>query len=213
MTSPSPSSSPPSSSSTSRGFPVVLSAASGTGKTTLSKMLLDADPRLVLSISYTTRAPRGSEENGVDYHFVDVGTFEGMIAQDAFIEHALVHGNRYGSSKEWTRSQLDLGRDVVFDIDVQGGAQIKQLFPDALLLFILPPSLQELEGRLRRRGTDSDEVIARRLEAARQEIAAGIAHYDYVVVNERVEQALGDLLAILRARRLAKVDRKSLIPT
>ena len=154
-----------------------------------------------------------AEENGVDYHFVDVGTFEGMLAQDAFIEHALVHGNRYGSSKEWTRKQLDGGGDVVFDIDVQGGAQIKKLFPEALLLFILPPSMQELEGRLRRRGTDSDEVIARRLEAARQEIAAGIAHYDYVVVNERVEQALGDLLAILRARRLAKVDRASLIPT
>ena len=211
MTTPPPSS--PTTTSSARGFPVVLSAASGTGKTTLSKMLLDADPRLVLSISYTTRAPRGSEENGVDYHFVDVGTFEGMIAQDAFIEHALVHGNRYGSSKEWTRKQLDAGRDVVFDIDVQGGAQIKKLFPEALLLFILPPSMQELEGRLRRRGTDSDDVIARRLEAARQEITAGIAHYDYVVVNERVEQALGDLLAILRARRLAKVDRASLIPT
>lgn len=190
----------------------MLSAASGTGKTTLSKMLLDADPRLVLSISYTTRAPRGSEENGVDYHFVDVGTFEGMIGRDAFIEHALVHGNRYGSSKEWTRAQLEAGRDVVFDIDVQGGAQIKKLFPEALLLFILPPSMDELERRLRRRGTDSDDVIARRLEAARQEIAAGLAHYDYVVVNERVEQALGDLLAILRATRLGRIDRKALIP-
>lgn len=199
--------------STTAGFPVVLSAASGTGKTTLSKMLLDADPRLTLSISYTTRAPRGSEENGVDYHFVDVGTFEQMIAKDAFIEHALVHGNRYGSAKEWTRDQLDAGHDVVFDIDVQGGAQIKKLFPEALLLFILPPSMPELEGRLRRRGTDSDDVIGRRLDAARQEIAAGLAHYDYVVINERVEQALGDLLAILRTHRLGKVDRKSLIPT
>lgn len=197
---------------TTSGFPVVLSAASGTGKTTLSKMLLDADARLVLSISYTTRAPRGSEENGVDYHFVDVGTFEGMIERDAFIEHALVHGNRYGSSKEWTQAQLESGRDVVFDIDVQGGAQIKKLFPNAVLLFILPPSLEELERRLRRRGTDSDEVIKRRLDAARQEIAAGIAHYDYVVVNERVETALADLLAILRTARIERADRRSLIP-
>ena len=193
-----------------QGFPVVLSAASGTGKTTLSKMLLDADPRLVLSISYTTRAPRGSEENGVDYHFVDVGTFEEMLARDAFIEHALVHGNRYGSSKEWTRAQLDAGRDVLFDIDVQGGAQIKRLFPEALLIFILPPSMEELERRLRRRGTDADDVIARRLDAARQENRAGLEGYDFVVVNERVEQALGDLAAILRASRLQKVDRKAL---
>ena len=192
-----------------QGFPVVLSAASGTGKTTLSKMLLDADPRLVLSISCTTRAPRGSEENGVDYHFVDVGTFEEMLARDAFIEQALVHGNRYGSSKEWTRTQLDAGRDVLFDIDVQGGAQIKKLFPEALLIFILPPSMEELERRLRRRGTDADDVIARRLDAARQEIKAGLEGYDFVVVNERIEQALGDLAAILRASRLQKIDRKA----
>lgn len=193
-----------------QGFPVVLSAASGTGKTTLSKMLLDADPRLVLSISFTTRAPRGSEENGVDYHFVDVGTFEEMLARDAFIEQALVHGNRYGSSKEWTRAQLDAGRDVLFDIDVQGGAQIKKLFPEALLVFILPPSMEELERRLRRRGTDADDVIARRLDAARQEIRAGLEGYDFVVLNERVEQALGDLAAILRASRLQRLDRKAL---
>lgn len=195
---------------------MVLSAASGTGKTTLSKMLLDADPRLVLSISCTTRAPRGSEENGVDYHFVDVGTFEEMLARDAFIEQALVHGNRYGSSKEWTRAQLDAGRDVLFDIDVQGGAQIKKLFPEALLIFILPPSMEELERRLRRRGTDADDVVARRLDAARQEIKAGLADYDFVVVNERVEQALGDLAAVLRASRLQKIDRgafgRSLVP-
>jgi guanylate kinase len=193
-----------------RGFPVVLSAASGTGKTTLSNMLLDADSRLVLSMSCTTRAPRGSEEDGVDYRFVDTATFEDMIARDAFIEHAIVHGNRYGSSKDWTRAQLDADRDVLFDIDVQGGAQIKKIFPEALLLFIVPPTMVELERRLRRRGTDTDDVIARRLEGARREIKAGLAGYDFVVVNERIEQALGDLAAILRAARLQKVDRPAL---
>lgn len=190
-----------------RGFPVVLSAASGTGKTTLSHLLLDSDRSLVLSISTTTRAPRGSEEHGVDYHFVDVATFEAMIARGAFIEHALVHGNHYGSSREWTEAQLAQGRDVLFDIDVQGGRQIKKLFPEAVLIFILPPTMDELEGRLRRRGTDSDEVIGRRLAAARAEIAAGLRDYDYLVVNERLEQALGDLSAIVRTHRIRASDR------
>ncbi len=190
-----------------QGIPVVLSAASGTGKTTLAKMLLDADPRLVLSVSCTTRPPRGSEEDGVDYHFVDVGTFEAMIARAAFIEHALVHGNRYGSSKEFTSAQLDAGRDVLFDIDVQGGAQLKALFPQALLVFLVPPSMDELERRLRRRGTDTDDVIKRRLDAARQEISAGLAGYDFVIVNERIEQALGDLAATVRSSRLQRLDR------
>lgn len=192
---------------TRRGFPVVLSAASGTGKTTLSHLLLDSDPSLVLSISTTTRAPRGSEEHGVEYHFVDEPTFEAMIARGAFIEHARVHGNYYGSSREWTEAQLAQGRDVVFDIDVQGGRQLKKTFPEAVLIFILPPSMAELEGRLRRRGTDADDVIARRLDAARAEIAAGLDDYDYLVVNERLEQAIGDLAAILRSHRIRATDR------
>src|SRR4051812_36395205 len=190
-----------------RGFPVVLSAASGTGKTTLSHLLLDTDRELLLSISYTTRKPRGAEEDGVDYHFVDAPTFEAMIARDAFIEHALVHGNRYGSSREWTRGKLEDGNDVLFDIDVQGGRQIKALFPEAVLVFILPPSLSELEARLRKRGTDADDVIARRLAAARAEIDVGLASYDYLVVNERLEQALADLAAVVRTHRIAAVDR------
>lgn len=193
-----------------RGFPVVLSAASGTGKTTLSHLLLDSDRSLVLSISSTTRAPRGEEEHGVDYHFVDVPTFEAMIARGAFIEHAKVHGNYYGSSREWTEAQLAQGKDVVFDIDVQGGRQIKAIYPEAVLVFILPPSMAELEGRLRRRGTDADDVISRRLAAARAEITAGLADYDYLVVNERLEQALGDLTAILRSHRIRAADRSEI---
>lgn len=199
-----------------RGFPVVLSAASGTGKTTLSHLLLDSDKDLVLSVSYTTRKPRGAEEEGVDYHFVEAAAFEAMIERGAFIEHALVHGNHYGSSKEWTAAQLAAGRDVLFDIDVQGGRQLKQIFPEAVLVFILPPSMTELEQRLRRRGTDSDEVIAKRLAAARSEVSAGLDGYDYLVVNERLEQALGDLAAIVRAHRIRSADRqivrRSLIP-
>lgn len=195
---------------------MVLSAASGTGKTTLSHLLLDSDKDLVLSVSYTTRKPRGAEEDGVDYHFVDESTFTAMIDRGAFIEHALVHGNRYGSSKEWTAAQLAAGRDLVFDIDVQGGRQLKQIFPEAVLVFILPPSMAELEQRLRRRGTDTDEVIARRLVAAKTEISAGLDGYDYLVVNERLEQALGDLAAIVRAHRIRSLDRqavrRSLIP-
>lgn len=192
---------------TRRGFPVVLSAASGTGKTTLSHLLLDSDKDLVLSVSYTTRKPRGAEESGVDYHFIEAPQFEAMIARGAFIEHALVHGNHYGSSKEWTAAQLAAGKDVVFDIDVQGGRQLKQIFPEAVLVFILPPSMAELEQRLRRRGTDPDEVIERRLAAARAEISAGLDGYDYLIVNERLEQAVGDLTAVVRAHRIRALDR------
>lgn len=193
-----------------RGFPLVLSAASGTGKTTLSRMLLDADPALVLSISTTTRAPRGAERDGVEYHFVDVPTFQGMVARGAFLEHAHVHGHFYGSSRQWTDAQLAAGHDVVFDIDVQGGRQIKAAYPEAQTVFILPPTLDELEQRLRRRATDADEVIERRLAAARAEIAAGMADYDYLVVNEALDRALGDLLAILRSQRISRADRQEI---
>ena len=193
-----------------RGFPVVLSAASGTGKTTISHLLLDGDPELQLSISFTTRAPRGAEEDGVDYHFVDEPPFRSMIERGAFIEWAQVHGNLYGSSREWTEATLAQGRDVLFDIDVQGGNQLKALFPDACLVFLLPPSMTELESRLRRRGTDSNDVIARRLDAARAEIEAGLATYEYAVTNERLDAALFDLTAIVRAHRIRTADRVQL---
>jgi guanylate kinase len=193
-----------------RGFPVVLSAASGTGKTTLANMLLDADQNLVLSISSTTRRPRGDEQDGVEYHFVDDETFRAMIARGAFIEHAEVHGNLYGSSAEWTRDRLDEGKDVLFDIDVQGGRQIRQRFPSSCLIFLLPPSLDVLATRLRGRGTDDDATVTRRLDAARSEIEAGLTDYDYVIVNDRLDRALADLTSIVRAHRLRAADRAAL---
>lgn len=194
-----------------RGFPVVLSAASGTGKTTISHLLLDSDRSLVLSISSTTRPARGAERHGVDYHFVDLPTFEAMIARGAFLEHAQVHGNYYGSPRDFTEPHLAAGHDVVFDIDVQGGRQIKAAYPETVLIFVLPPSMTELQQRIRRRATDADDVIARRLTAARAEIAAGVADYDYLVVNQRLEQAVGDLTAILRAHRIRAADRSQLV--
>jgi guanylate kinase len=188
-------------------FPVVLSAASGTGKTTLSHLLLDGDQELKLSISFTTRAPRGEERDGVDYHYVDKERFLEMIDRGDFLEHAEVHGNFYGSSEAWTKEILADGNDVLFDIDVQGGQQIASRFPNACLIFILPPSMEALEKRLRGRGTDSDEVIERRLQAAREEIAAGLDSYDYVVTNDRLDRAIADLTAIVRAHRLKNLSR------
>lgn len=190
-----------------RGFPVVLSAASGTGKTTLAHLLLDSLGDLELSISHTTRSPRGEERDGVDYHFVDDALFKTMIGRDAFIEWAEVHGAFYGSSAEITEGLLAQGHDVLFDIDVQGGRQLKKRFADAVLIFILPPSMEILENRLRRRGTDDDAVITRRLAAARDEIAEGLENYDYVITNEVLDRALFDLNAIVRAHRLRSLDR------
>lgn len=195
---------------TRRGFPVVLSAASGTGKTTLGHMLLDGDQELRLSVSFTTRKPRGEERDGVDYHFVDEATFREMIARGAFLEWAEVHGNLYGSSAEWTEEQLALGHDVLFDIDVQGGQQIKARFPEACLVFLVPPSMEELAERLKRRGTDDAAVIERRLNAARQEIEEGLATYDYVITNDRLDRALFDLTAIVRAHRLKGLNRQKM---
>lgn len=190
-----------------RGFPVVLSAASGTGKTTLSRLMLEGDDRLTLSISFTTRAPRGEERDGEAYHFVDRLAFEEKIAQKDFIEYAEVFGNYYGSSRAWTEDTLEEGHDVLFDIDVQGGKQIRDLFPDACLVFLVPPSMDVLENRLRNRGTDDEETVELRLKTARQEIAEGLATYDYVLTNGRLDRALFDLTSIVRAHRLRALDR------
>jgi guanylate kinase len=191
-----------------RGLPVVLSAASGTGKTTLCHRLLAADPRLALSISYTTRAPRGQERNGVDYHFVDDATFDAMVARNAFVEWANVHGKRYGTSAEKTRELLDAGIDVLFDIDVQGGEQLQRRFPETVLIFLFPPSMEVLASRLRDRQTDSAQEIERRLHAARQEIERGGGSYSYVVVNDDLQRAESDLAAIVRAERLHHTDKR-----
>lgn len=188
-------------------FPVVLSAPSGTGKTTLAHLLVDSMSNLEISVSYTTRPMRGHEQDQVDYHFVEDAEFDAMIQRNAFMEWAEVHGHRYGSSAEWTQFKLDEKKDVLFDIDVQGGLQIKKHFPNAVLIFILPPSFEELEKRLRGRGTEAEDKIQKRLEAARQEIRVGLSSYDYVINNEKLDRALFDLTAIVRTHRLEGFDR------
>jgi len=190
-----------------QNFPIVLSAPSGTGKTTLAHLLVDSMNHLQISISHTTRPSRGHEQERLDYFFISNNEFERMIQNQLFIEHAIVHGHQYGSSAEWTQKTLAEGFDVLFDIDVQGGLQIKKHFPNAVLIFILPPSMEELESRLVQRGTESQERIQERLQAARDEIRVGLEHYDFVINNEKLDRALFDLTAIVRAKRLQGFDR------
>lgn len=184
-----------------KGVPIVISAASGTGKTSLCRRLLKTLSHTARSISYTTRAPRGDEVDGVDYHFISAEAFDRMIEADEFIEWAEVFGNRYGTGLQATRDQLSGGVDVLLDIDVQGGRQIRDKLPEALMIFLLPPSMDELRRRLVNRAEDAPEVIERRLQEARVELAASDP-YDYLVVNDDFEQAAADLRAIVRAQRL-----------
>jgi guanylate kinase len=183
------------------GLLLVLSAPSGAGKTTLARMLEREFPGAEFSISYTTRAPRGSEQNGIDYHFVSVDRFTQMIDANDFVEWADVHGHYYGSSKQVVAQSWRAGGIGVFDIDVQGGTSIKRKYPDAVCIFILPPSMQELERRLRGRGTDSDDVIKRRMLAARAECEKGVRDYVYLVINDRLEDAFQQLRSIVIAER------------
>ncbi len=183
------------------GLLVVLSAPSGAGKTTLAHMLNKEFPEAEISVSYTTRAARGSEENGKDYHFVDPLTFRQMIDRNEFVEWADVHGHFYGSSKGIVDHSYRAGGLALFDIDVQGGTTIKRKYPDAVTIFILPPSMEELERRLRARGTDSDDVIQRRMLAARAECERGAQSYDYLVINDRLEDAFLHLRSVVIAER------------
>jgi guanylate kinase len=183
------------------GLPLVLSAPSGAGKTTLAHKLLEGMPNTHFSVSVTTRAPRGREQQGVDYDFVDVATFQQRISRGEFAEWAEVHGNFYGSPQsavDWARTHNGL---ALFDIDVQGGQALKRRYPDSVLVFVLPPSMEELERRLRERKTDSDETIRRRLLGAWAEMDRGVNAYDYVVVNDDFEHALAELRAIVTAER------------
>ena len=186
----------------------IISAASGAGKSSLVRALLEGDPHLRLSVSYTTRPPRPGEEDGVHYHFVTREVFQEMLGQGAFLESAEVYGNHYGTSQPWIEAQLSAGHDVLLEIDWQGAAQVRRILPAAIGIYVLPPSLEELERRLRERGQDSAEVIARRLAGAREDMTHAL-EYDYLVVNERFDLALADLRAIVRARRLA-VSRQQL---
>lgn len=179
----------------------IVAAASGAGKTTLVRQLLAREPDIRLSISYTTRAPRPGEENGREYHFVSEAQFQAMIAADDFLEWAQVHGNYYGTSKRWIVTERAAGRDVLLEIDWQGARQVRRVFPDAIGVFILPPSMEELTRRLTGRGTDSAEVIARRLSAAREEMSH-VGEFGYVIINDDLQTALSDFVAVVRATRL-----------
>jgi guanylate kinase len=196
-----------------RGLLFVLSSPSGTGKTSISRAMLAADPQISISISYTTRPPRPREHHGEHYFFVDEAEFLRRIDQGFFLEHAHVHGNRYGTPRDFVEAQIAAGRDVLFDIDWQGAQQLAQspLKDDLVRVFLLPPSAAALEARLRGRAQDSDEVIARRLAKAADEISHW-AEYDYVVVNREFNAALAEVQFILaverkrRARQIGIVD-------
>lgn len=194
------------------GIPIVISAASGTGKTSLCARLLKTLSQTARNISYTTRPPRGEELDGASYHFVSDDRFDEMIAAGDFIEWAEVFGYRYGTGLAWVQKQLASGVDVLLDIDVQGGAQIRDRLPDALLIFLLPPSMDELRRRLTNRATDAPDVIERRLAKARDEIKQA-DRYEYLVVNDDFDAAAEDLRAIIKARRLAKARHQELIQT
>jgi guanylate kinase len=183
-----------------RGILLVISSPSGAGKTTLTRRLAAAH-NLCFSVSYTTRQPRAGEIDGTDYHFVSHEVFDKMVAAGDFAEHAVVHGNRYGTAIETVNQAIDRGIDCLFDIDWQGGRQIRRQWPqDSELVFILPPSLTELERRLRKRATDAPEVIDRRLKTAQEELRH-YDEYDYLVVNDDLEKAFSELSAVYTAAR------------
>ncbi len=192
------------------GTAFVLSAPSGAGKTTLVKRLLEEFPDFGYSISCTTRAPRAGEEDGRDYHFLTVDEFRRTRDAGGFAEWAEVHGNFYGTPLAPLRDILEKGRDVLLDVDVQGAAQLKLSLANACLVFILPPSLEELERRLRSRGTDSEDVIARRLANARGEIAGG-RWFDHVLVNDDLDRACDHLRALYLAATMKTPLHKSLL--
>lgn len=187
---------------------IIVAAASGTGKTTLVRALLEREARVELSVSYTTRAPRSGEQEGISYHFVDPARFSAMCEAGEFLEWAEVHGNFYGTSRRRIESSLKEGRDVLLEIDWQGAQQVRRQFPEAIGVFILPPSLAELERRLRGRGTDSEAVIARRLAAAVGEMAH-LVEFDYVIINNNLQAASEELVTLVRAARLRTASQRA----
>ncbi len=189
----------------------IVTAPSGAGKTTLVSGLLARDPLVCLSVSYATRAPRAGEVDGEHYHFVDVPTFRSLRDKGEFLEWAEVHNNYYGTSKVWLEQQISSGKDILLEIDWQGAQQVRKVFPKAVGVFIMPPSLEELERRLRGRGTDSEDVIARRVLGARGEMRH-VAEFDYVIINEDLPAALEDLVAVVRASRLRYANQEARKP-
>jgi guanylate kinase len=178
----------------------VITAPSGAGKTSLIDAVMREDPRLKISVSYTTRAPRPGEKNGVDYHFVDDATFFAMRDRGEFLESAEVHGNRYGTSRKVIMEAMQRGEDLILEIDWQGAQQVRKLFPGCVGIFILPPSVEELERRMRARGQDSDAVIRRRVENAREELAHA-GEFNYAIINKDFEAAKRELAEIIQKER------------
>jgi len=187
----------------------VVAAPSGAGKSSLVKALMELDSAVQPSVSHTTRPPRGQEKHGREYFFVSPGEFDVMVEGNGFVEWAHVHGQRYGTSKRAIEERIAQGADIVLEIDFQGALQIRQAFANAVLIFILPPSWEELRSRLERRGEDSDEVIALRLKNAAHEMVRA-SEFDYVIINEVFERALFDLKAIVHAQRLRYVAQRRL---
>ncbi|MBE7366507.1 guanylate kinase [Ramlibacter pallidus] len=185
----------------------VVAAPSGAGKSSLVKALLELDARVQLSVSHTTRSPRGQEKHGRDYFFVSESEFDQMVLADAFVEWANVHKRRYGTSKKAIEDRIAHGADVILEIDWQGALQIKRIFTNAVLVFILPPSWEELRSRLERRGEDAPDVIEMRLENAKMELAQA-REFDFVIINELFERALFDLKAIVHAQRLKYTSQR-----
>ncbi len=178
----------------------VITAPSGAGKTSLIEAVMREDPTLKISVSYTTRAPRAGERDGVDYHFVERATFEAMQRRGEFLESAEVHGNHYGTSRKVILDAVAAGEDLILEIDWQGARQVRQLYPDCIGIFILPPSIEELERRMRGRGKDSDEVMRRRLQNAREELAHA-DEFKYAIINKDFDTARRELAEILRKER------------
>ena len=189
----------------------IVSAPSGAGKTSLVAALLDSDPLVRKSVSFTTRAPRKGEVNGREYNFVNVAEFERMRAGGEFVESALVHGNHYGTSHTWMSAQLAGGQDILLEIDWQGAAQVRCVHPAAISIFILPPSYEALQARLTGRGTDAAAVIAERLQNAREEIAH-LVDFEYVIINEDFDRAAQELAAIVVAQRLRYANQQARNP-
>jgi guanylate kinase len=184
-----------------KGLLFIVAAPSGAGKTSMVRALLKNDPSIRLSISYTTRQPRPGEVNGKDYHFVSKDTFLEMAGRGEFLESAEVYGNHYGTSQPWIAGEIAAGRDLLLEIDWQGAAQVKRHFPDAVSIFILPPSLTALRNRLNNRGQDNQEVIEKRMAAACDDISHA-GEFDYIIVNDDFDHALLDLTAVVKASRL-----------
>lgn len=191
-----------------KGLLFIVAAPSGAGKSSLIEALLKEDPGLTLSVSYTTRTPRPGEQDGREYFFVDERAFLAMLERGEFLESALVHGNRYGTSHKVIRESLELGRDLLLEIDWQGAQQVRKLHPECIGVFILPPSVAELERRMRARGQDADAVIKRRLASAEEEISHA-PEFDYAIINKDFDEARRDLQAIIRVERLRKARTQS----